>query len=286
MKIGKRNRKRRSPAHIVVMILAVVVLAGGFAWSQQNLIEPELIEVTAENLPDAFDGFRIAIVSDVHGKQFGEDNKVLLRAVEGLKPDLIAITGDLIERPEQLNMVAPLARGLADIAPTYYVTGNHEWAQKIVPQVQAELESGGVTVLSGETVTLQRETGRIFLMGLDDPNGRADQKTVGQLADALREIQGDGFVLLLAHRNNRADDYAAAGIDLTLAGHAHGGIIRLPFTDGLIGPSREWFPTYTSGLYELEHGQMVVSRGLGNVGRTLRLFNRPHLPLVILHSAA
>jgi predicted MPP superfamily phosphohydrolase len=123
-------------------------------------------------------------------------------------------------------------------------------------------------------------------MGLDDPNGMADQKTVGELAAELRKKQGDGFILLLAHRNNKADAYAAAGIDLTLAGHAHGGLIRLPFTDGLIGPSREWLPTYTAGLYKLKYGQMVVSRGLGNGERTLRLLNRPHIPLVILHSAA
>lgn len=75
-------------------------------------------------------------------------------------------------------------------------------------------------------------------------------------------------------------------MDLTLAGHSHGGLIRLPFTDGLIGPQREFLPEYTAGRYDLEVGQMVVSRGLGNQFPAFRLFNRPHLPLVILESGA
>jgi predicted MPP superfamily phosphohydrolase len=148
------------------------------------------------------------------------------------------------------------------------------------------LRDSGVTVLRNDYVRLRAGAASIVLAGVDDPNGPADMKTPEQLLSEIRKKEGDPFVVLLAHRNNKAADYAAAGVDLTLAGHAHGGLIRLPFTDGLIGPSREWFPTYTSGLYELEYGQMVVSRGLGNVGRTLRLFNRPDLPLVILHSAA
>lgn len=269
----------------VLIAAAVLLLAAAFVWSQQNLLQTETIDVTAPGLPDAFNGLRIAVVSDLHGKQFGSGNERLLRAVEKLKPDLIAVTGDLIEDRSQLSMVPAVSRGLAAIAPTYYVTGNHEWAAKAVPELLSLLEENGVVPLGDRTVNLQRDGQRIFLMGVDDPNGPADQKTVAQLADELRNTQGGGFLLLLAHRNNRADEYAAAGVDLTLCGHAHGGLIRLPFTDGLVGPNREWLPTYTAGLYQLSYGQMVVSRGLGNVGRTLRLFNRPHLPLVVLHAA-
>lgn len=282
----KKPPKKRSARRILISIAVLALLAVSFLWSQQNLIQTEIIPVTAQNLPEAFDGLRIAVVSDVHGKEFGENSQTLLSAVRELNPDLIAITGDLIEERDQMSMVPALARGLAAIAPTYYVTGNHEWAKKLVSELLPVLEENGVIPLSNETVTLERHGQTIYLMGLDDPNGMADQKTVGELVAELRRTKGDGFLLLLAHRNNRAKYYAAAGVDLTLAGHAHGGIIRLPFTDGLIGPSREWLPTYTAGLYQLEYGQLVVSRGLGNVGHTLRLFNRPHLPLVILHSAA
>ncbi len=226
------------------------------------------------------------MVADVHGKQFGSGNAELLRAVEKLEPDLIAITGDLVESREQLAMVPALARGLAEIAPTYYVTGNHEWAAKVVPDILTLLQENGVITLSNETVTLEKDGQHLFLMGINDPNGPDDQKTLAQQVDELRTTRGEGVLLLLAHRNNRPEEYAAAGVDLTLAGHAHGGLVRLPFTDGLIGPNHEWFPSYTAGLYRLSYGQLAVSRGLGNVGRTLRLFNRPHLPLVVLHAAA
>lgn len=281
----RKPRRRRTARRLILTILALALLLSGFLWSQQNLIQTETVEVTDEKLPAAFDGLRIAVVSDLHGKEFGADNRALIQAVGELEPDFIAITGDLIDQPGQLDMVPALAHGLAGIAPTYYVTGNHEWSIKMVPEVRSVLLENGVIPLTNEAVTLERNGQRIYLLGADDPNGPADQKTVGELADELRAAQGGGFLLLLAHRNNKAAVYAAAGIDLTLAGHAHGGIVRLPFTDGLVGPSREWLPEYTSGLYQLSYGQMVVSRGLGNVGRTLRLFNSPHLPLVILHSA-
>ena len=180
-------------------------------------------------------------------------------------------------------MVPELARGLSAIAPSYYVTGNHEWAAKCVPELKELLESCGVTVLSNEYKMLTRDGQSIALLGADDSNGRADQKTISELSEEVRKAEGDDtYLLLLSHRNNRYETYAEAGIDLTLAGHAHGGIIRLPGTDGLIGPSREFLPDYTAGLYALSDGQMVVSRGLGNQWPAFRLFNRPHLPVVVL----
>lgn len=278
-----KTRQRRRTAQIMFLLALLAVV---FVWTQQNLIQTEEIEVTAPGLPQAFDGYRVAVVSDVHGKEFGKDNERLLREVQALQPDLIAVTGDLVERREQLGMVPALARGLSDIAPTYYVTGNHEWAAKVVPQVRELLRENGVQPLSNETVSLEKDGQKLFLMGADDPNGPADQKTVAQMVLDLRRTQGDGFILLLAHRNNKPAVYSDAGVNLTLAGHGHGGLIRLPFTDGLVGTNHDFFPSYTAGLYRLEYGQMVVSRGLGNVGRSLRLFNRPHLPLVILRAAA
>ena len=120
--------------------------------------------------------------------------------------------------------------------------------------------------------------------GIDDPNGFADQKTLAQLMTEIRSNLGNPFVLLLAHRNNDYPLYARCGVDVTLCGHGHGGIIRLPFTDGLLSVDRTLFPDHTAGLYQLDYGQLVVSRGLGNSGSTFRLFNRPHLPVVVLHS--
>lgn len=261
-------------------LLILGLLAGFFIYSQ-TAIQMETIEV--KGAPSAFHGFRVVVISDVHGTRFGEENQRLLQKTAELEPDLIAITGDLVHDKEQLSMVPELARGLSAIAPSYYVTGNHEWAAKCVPELKELLESCGVTVLSNEYKMLTRDGQSIALLGADDSNGRADQKTISELSEEVRKAEGDDtYLLLLSHRNNRYETYAEAGIDLTLAGHAHGGIIRLPGTDGLIGPSREFLPDYTAGLYALSDGQMVVSRGLGNQWPAFRLFNRPHLPVVVL----
>lgn len=279
----QRTQKPKKGRRALIAAAAAVALCGWFHWQQTGLV-PEEITVTSDRLPAAFDGLRITVVSDVHCARFGEDNEGLLAAVAAQKPDLIALTGDLVDRFDaDLSMVEPLARGLAAIAPTCFVTGNHEWAlgTAAVQGLKQTLAACGVTVLSNESLTLEREGELLILAGIDDPNGFADQKTLAQLMTEIRAEYGDPYVLLLAHRND-GELYAQCGVDLTLCGHAHGGLIRLPFTDGLLNHDRTFFPTWTAGLYELERGQLVVSRGLGNSGPSFRLFNRPHLPVVEL----
>lgn len=277
---GRRAGRRRGCLSRFLTTVVVLALVVGFFWWQQNGLSSETIPIPSA--PEGFAGTRIAVVSDLHGKEFGEDNQRLLDYVRDLDPDWIAVVGDLIHEAAQLDMVPAVARGLAAIAPTYYVTGNHEWAAGVVPELEEMLETYGVTVLSNEYVTLERGGDRIALLGAEDANGYADQPTVAQLAQEVRAREGEIYTILLSHRNNHYDQYAAAGIDLTLAGHAHGGLIRLPGTDGLIGPKRELWPDYTAGLYDLDYGQMVVSRGLGNQFPCFRLFNRPDVPLVVL----
>lgn len=275
----KRRRRRRRIRRFFTTLL-VLALAAGWVFWQQNGLSTETLVV--DSSPDGFAGYRIAVVSDLHAKEFGENNQRLLRFVEGLEPDLIAITGDLVHEEAQLAMVPAVAEGLAAIAPTCYVTGNHEWAAGVVGELEPLLETCGVRVLSNEYVMLEQNGDRLALLGVEDSNGYADQKTVGELADEVRREQGDVYQILLSHRNNRYEEYAAAGVDLTLSGHAHGGLIRLPGTDGLIGPQREWMPDYTAGLYDLSYGQIAVSRGLGNQFPAFRLFNRPDVPVVVL----
>ena len=279
---GRPRRRRRRHGCLTRLVTTVVVLAVlvGFFWWQQNGLSSETISVPSA--PDGFAGYRIAVISDLHGKEFGEGNEKLLDYVRDLEPDCIAVVGDLLHEEEQLAMVPAVARGLAAVAPTYYVTGNHEWAAGVAPELEELLTSYGVHVLSNEYVMLEQGGDRIALLGAEDADGYADQPTVADLAQEVRAREGEVYTILLSHRNNHYEQYAAAGIDLTLAGHAHGGLIRLPGTDGLIGPKRELWPAYTAGLYDLDYGQMVVSRGLGNQFPCFRLFNRPDVPLVVL----
>ncbi len=284
---GTRGRanKRRHPLRWVAALL--VLLAAGWFWLQWQLwgLQVTVTQVPVDGLPGGFEGLRIVQISDLHGHEYGPGSQDLLELVAGQEPDLIAVTGDLIDRESQLEMVPALARGLAAIAPTYYVTGNHEWAVGSVPRLKGVLAECGVTVLSNQYTVLERNGASLVLAGVDDPNGYADQKTPEEL---YAEIQAEGqasCILLLAHRNDRFDQYAVAGYDLVISGHGHGGIVRLPFTDGLLGTNREFFPTWTAGVYTLGDSTLFVSRGLGNNTVPIpgfRLFNRPDLAVLEL----
>lgn len=287
MKIKGKKKKRRLLPRLAILVLAVIGAVLWFRWQCWG-IQTTVTEVTLEGLPQEFDGLRIVHLSDLHGHEYGEGSEELLAKVAAQEPDLIAVTGDLIDQAVQFDMVVPLAEGLAAIAPTFYVTGNHEWYVGDVPQLKAMLEEAGVTVLSNEYVTLERGDSALILAGVDDPNGYADQKTPEALYEEIAEQLPDTLTLLLAHRNDRFDQYAAAGYDLVLSGHAHGGIVRLPFTDGLVGTDRKLFPTRTAGLYTEGDSTLFVSRGLGNNTTPIhgfRIFNRPDLAVLVLKTS-
>ena len=278
-------QKRRHPLRGVAALL--ILLAVGWCFLQWQLwgIQVTVTQVGVHGLPDGFEGLRIVQISDLHGHEYGQDSEALLALVAQQAPEFIVVTGDLIDQESHLAMVPALARGLAAIAPTYYVTGNHEWAVGGVPRLKGILTECGVTVLSNQYVTLERNGDSLVLAGVDDPNGYADQKTPEELYGEIQREAGDLCTILLAHRNDRFDQYAAAGYDLVISGHAHGGIVRLPFTDGLLGTDRKLFPTWTAGVYTLGDSTLFVSRGLGNNTVPIhgfRLFNRPDLAVLEL----
>ena len=280
-----RGRRHKSPV-LTLILLAILFAASAafFHWSNHAL-EVEKFTFTSARLPDGFDGCTIVQLSDLHGAEFGEDNSELLAAVRAAQPDYIFLTGDLQDqyRETPQSYTVSLCAALIDIAPTYFVTGNHEWALDNIRKLKAAITETGVVVLTNEFVTLERSGDSIVLAGIDDPNGFADQKTPAELANELYTAYDDPFWLLLAHRNNYfKKQYAALGADLTISGHAHGGLIRLPCTDGLIGVERDLFPSLTAGFYTVDGADLFVSRGLGNSGRTFRLFNRPQVAVLTL----
>ena len=280
------TRKRIRRVLLILLLLAALAL-----WHSNCTISVEDYTFSSASLPQGWDGARIVHLSDLHGKEFGEDNIRLLRAVEKAAPDLIVITGDIADSQSGLDFAPALLGGLAEIAPTYYVTGNHEWAAGCINQLRPMLQDAGVAWLYNEFVPLTRGDDTIVLAGADDPNGTTEWADVEAMTDSLRARYGDTFWLLLAHRNNLFSQYyCRLGADLTFSGHGHGGIWRLPFTDGLISPLREWFPSWTDGFYTCTEGDcdsaaVFVSRGLGNSPRVPRLFNRPEVAVVTLHTA-
>lgn len=282
MKPIPRYRRRSKRKKYVWLPIVLVVLAAFYWWSNFT-IDITHTTVVVDTLPQGFVGANIVVLGDTQAATFGDNQADLLAAVTEQTPDYIFFVGDLLDRdtPFDQAYITTLGQGLCAIAPTYYITGNHEWALGNVPELKACLTDCGVTVLSNQYVTLESQGDTLLLAGIDDPLGYADQKTPEELATEIGDLD-QACWFLLAHRNDYfLDQYSLLGADLVISGHGHGGLIRLPFTDGLVDHSG-LFPSYTAGLYEANGSQLFVTRGLGNSKGTFRLFNRPEVAVITL----
>ena len=275
----------------LLAILLIVLLAGVWVLWGNCSVEVSRITITSDDLPEIFDGLRIAQVSDLHNGEFGAENARLLEKLSGAEPDIILITGDLIDsRNTDIQTALTFAEAAVDIAPVYYVTGNHEARIAEYESLRSGLEKAGVVILDDRKATLERDGETVTLAGVNDPGFRAD----GMLSDdevtrsALDGILDgfEGYTILLAHRPELFDVYAAAGIDLVFSGHAHGGQFRLQLIGGLIAPNQGLLPEYDAGLFTQGATNMIVSRGLGASIIPVRINNRPELVVVELRAAS
>ncbi len=258
-----------------VIIFLILLSVIGFALYQNNIIEKTYIEYSSERVPEDFNGYKIVHISDLHNKSFGKNQEKLLKKIEEISPDIIAITGDLIDRRKyNLEVALSFVKGAVDIAPVYYVSGNHEaWSGKY-EEIKDELISLNVQVLDDEKISIHRKDEFIDIIGLKDP----DFHTSNDLEDQLMNLsEENNFQILLSHRPELINLYSKEKIDLIFSGHAHGGQFRLPFIGGIIAPDQGLFPEYTSGLYVKDKSTLIVSRGLGNSIIPLRLFNQPEI---------
>ena len=251
-------------------------------------LEMNTYTISAENLPGNFAGYRIAHISDLHNTQMGEDNEKLLQMLKDARPDMIAITGDLIDSYNtDLAIALDFAEKAMQIAPCYYVPGNHEARIGQYDRLKSSLEDLGVVVLENEGVVLEKGDETIRVWGAADPSFQTDylmgdSKSVMELQ--LQELADEPsqFTILLSHRPELLDVYAQSGVNLVLTGHAHGGQFRLPFVGGLYAPNQGFLPEYDGGLYTQNGTTMVVSRGIGNSIIPFRFNNRPEIVVIEL----
>ena len=200
------------------------------------------------------------------------------------------VTGDLIDsRQTDIDIALGFVRQAVEIAPVYYVSGNHESRVGEYERLKAGLEEAGAVVLENRKVQIIREGESITLMGIDDPSFRADYLFGDAASVARMEIENqrgdfDGYTILLSHRPELFDLYVDTGMDLVFSGHAHGGQFRLPILGGLVAPNQGFFPQYDAGRFDEENTTMIVSRGVGNSIIPIRFNNRPEIVLVTLRS--
>ena len=270
------------------MILVIFVLFGIWvAWSNTAL-ELNEYEIKSEELPENFEGFCIVQISDLHNAEMGEENFKLLELIKNTKPDIIVITGDVIDSYHtDIEVSLRFVEKAVRIAPCYYVTGNHEarLSKEVFQVFEEELKDYGVQVLHDEAVIIERDGEYISLAGLDDPSFASNHNGIrySNLSNHIKELfLEDGFHVLLSHRPEFFEAYVEAEVDLVLAGHAHGGQFRLPFVGGIVAPNQGFFPEYDAGAFTEDGTNMIVSRGIGNSIIPVRFNNRPEVVVVEL----
>ena len=286
---GKERRRRAFPKHGRMPLLTAafaIALILFIIWGNVT-VGTTRYTLVSDRLPPSFDHFKIVSLSDVHNAEFGKDNSALVELVKAEQPDMIAITGDLVDSAEtNLRVTANFLHALAQIAPCYYVAGNHEaWLGGKYPELEALLLDASVVILRDRAVQWERNGEVLQIAGLYDPDFTDSDPVVQQgiLEEKLRRMRlTDDYCVLLSHRPEAFDAYVSAGIDLALSGHAHGGQFRLPLIGGLIAPHQGLFPAYDAGVYEAQGTAMVVSRGIGNSVIPVRINNRPEVVSVEL----
>ncbi len=252
--------------------------------------------VVNNKLPNAFNGFTVVQISDFHNANFGENNSMLINKINSLEQvDIIVITGDLIDsRHTDVNISIDLVKELTKIAPTYYITGNHEFR---IPEEYAILEKAmvenGVNVLKNSSVLVEMDNEFIQIIGVDDYNFFAgsetevDKKVVLELQEKITTLNNkDLFSILLSHKPEFLNNYSESGVDLVFSGHTHGGQVKLPFIGGVLAPSEGFFPYFDGDEYVYESGEtdMFISRGIGNSLFPIRINNRPEIIVAKLYN--
>ena len=281
---------------LVLMSTAALLFIIWVIWGNKALTAEKIV-IYDSGIPSAFNGFRIVQVSDLHNAEFGRGNNELLEVIEDCRPDIIVATGDIIDSGRTDTLTAALfVEKALKTTPVYYVTGNHE--ARLLEQggtgkdeyfkLESIMVNAGANVLHGESVSIERGESEIQIIGIDDPEYLRLNKYAGEnritLSNIDEFIKEDIFTVLLSHRPELFEEYAKSGVNLVIAGHAHGGQFCLPFVGGLFAPNQGFFPRYDSGLYEKNNTKMVVSRGLGNSAVPIRFNNRPEIVVIELNN--
>lgn len=272
-----RNTKKQKYIKLAITLSIVIVIIL-FCNFQNKHLETTHYTYAAEQLGADLEGYRIVQISDLHNAKFGKNNQKLVGRIRECEPDMIVLTGDLVDSNHtNVDRAVQFVDEIVKICPVYYVTGNHEyWLEKSeYDELMDGLIGAGVVILDDQVVEISRGDAKFRLVGLDDKS-LADGTLEALLSDEKE------LTVVLVHEPQYLVRYASIGVDLVLSGHAHGGQFRLPFVGGIVAPDQGFLPEYTAGEYYMDGTEMIVSRGLGNSVIPARLFNYPEIVCVEL----
>ncbi len=273
-----KTRKKKFYITVPLLVLLWSAIIMFLAYQNLHIVTTEYDYMSAE-LPENLDGYRIVQVSDLHNEFYGAGQHTLLKKIEDADPDVIFVTGDVVDSTfTNYDLAYDFFKGAVDIAPVYYVTGNHEvrLAGERFDRFLSDLESLGVNFLDNK----KTETDGYTLIGIAD-------KSLSFPPEELKGNAGDDLVICLAHEPAYGDKYLSMGADIAFCGHIHGGQFILPGKGGVLSPDFEFFPDLYEGRHDfVDSGNamaMYISRGLGNSIIPQRLNNYPELVVVTLH---
>lgn len=254
-------------------------------------VKTSVYNIYDKNLPEDFENYKIAQISDFHNAEFGENNSKLVKILNDEKPDIIVITGDFIDSNHTDTEIAiDFAKQISKISPCYYVTGNHEaWLGKIYLDFEKKLRECGINILRNDCAVIQKNDSSLCILGIDDPDFYDDADGMFNISNSIvkNEIENidtvENYKILLSHRPELFEVYTEENINIVFSGHAHGGQFRLPFIGGVVAPNQGLFPKYDNGIYKKDNTTMIVSRGIGNSIIPIRFNNRPEIVIGILH---
>lgn len=274
-----------------LLALLGLVLLSTAIYLDNKLLKVSRYEIKSNKVPKEFNKFKIVHLSDFHSYNFiGKDNIKVIEKINNENPDIIVMTGDMVNKYDiNFDEFLKLTEILSEKYKIYYITGNHEKRLRnhdfnFLIKKLCELD---IRMLNDEKITIKRNNDCINILGIDIPlqfykirNKPSNIEEV--VSNILEKCNEKEYNILLAHNPLYFDTYAKYDVDLTLSGHVHGGMIRLPFVGGLLSPERKFFPKYSSGIYEINNKKLVVSRGLGHSKPGIRLFNMPEILSITL----
>lgn len=280
--------KRKTKIIILISILLLFLICL-YLYYENNYLQVSNYTIESDKIPKDFNKFKIVHISDFHNTKSKKLKDNLIKEIKNNKPNIIALTGDLIDANKtDIDIAISFVKKINNVAPIYYVTGNHEANINNYDELKEKLKNNKVIVLDDNVEKLKVNDKEINLIGINDPQMSHNDYSKDSVIvkDKLISIQynKNNFSILLSHRPELIKTYAEHSFDLVLSGHAHGGQIRIPFIGGLVAPNQGLFPKYTSGIYELANTKMIVSRGIGNSILPFRINNRPELVVIELNN--